>query len=93
MTWFENWVDSNFSSDLPSPILYPSIDYNGGIQAEWTIGNFEISLNVNTETCDAYWYALNVSTDDDSEHQLNMAKPDDCKWIVDQIRAMKAGAI
>ncbi len=38
--------DERFSTDLPLPHLYPTPE--GGVQAEWTLGPWEVSLEIST---------------------------------------------
>lgn len=52
--------DQYFPSDLLLPHLYPTAE--GGLQAEWSIGNWEVSLEVNLVSMTAEYQAYNSHT-------------------------------
>lgn len=49
-----------FDSELPLPYLYPTAE--GGVQAEWTIGGCEVSLDIQLPTLQTEFHALNLAT-------------------------------
>lgn len=50
-----------FDSELSLPYLYPTPE--GGIQAEWTMGNWEISLGVARDATVGEYHAINIKDD------------------------------
>ena len=65
LTWLADQFDAQFDGDLPLPYLYPTAE--GGIQAEWTMNGREVSLEINLETKQAEYQALNLKDDSCSE--------------------------
>lgn len=54
-----------FDPELPLPYLYPTAE--GGVQAEWTIDNWEVSLEIQLPTLQAELHALNLVTSAEKE--------------------------
>lgn len=88
LDWFANAFESQYPEDLPLPYLYPTAE--GGIQAEWALGQYEVSLEVDLESKQAEWQNLNMATDQDEDKALNLTAADDWKWLVERISALSA---
>ena len=58
LDWLQNAFDRHFPDDAPPPHLYPT--ESGGVQAEWSIGSLEISLDLNLDTRSGEWHALDT---------------------------------
>jgi hypothetical protein len=65
LTWLADQFDAHFDRDLPLPYLYPTAE--GGVQAEWTMNGTEVSLEINLESKQAEYQALNLKDDSCSE--------------------------
>ena len=89
LDWLADAFDRNYPEDAPLPHLYPT--ERGGVQAEWSLGPNEATLEVNLETRTGEWHALNMETGTDSERTLNCEEGEDWKWLVDQLGAMNRG--
>lgn len=61
--------EANFNANLSLPHLYPTPD--GGIQAEWSLGDWEASLEINLDTQTGEYQALNITTR--KTHEYNLA--------------------
>lgn len=61
LAWLAKEFDEKFSADLPLPYLYPTSE--GGIQAEWPIGKWEASLEIDLANKTAEWQSLNLETE------------------------------
>jgi len=70
LKWFSNSFELNFSPELPLPNIYPTPD--GNIQAEWIIDKMDISLLVNLEDKTSKLNILNLSSEADENHELNL---------------------
>lgn len=70
--------DQHYASDLPLPYLYPTAE--GGVQAEWTLGDWEVSLEIALPTMVAHYQALKLTTGECHEHQLHLAGEDGAGW-------------
>lgn len=70
--------DERFSTDLPLPYLYPTPE--GGVQAEWTLGSWEISLEITLPNLAADYQAVHTATGDTREQTLLLAAEDGSGW-------------
>lgn len=61
-----------YPSDLSLPFLYPTGE--GGVLAEWTSGDNEISLEINPNDYSAYFHSLNMKTDDEKYEDIILSK-------------------
>ena len=66
--------DEQFSPDLPLPYLYPTPE--GGIQAEWTLGNWEVSLEISLPDLSAEYQTVNINSGESRELQISLANKD-----------------
>lgn len=55
--------------------LYPTA--KGGIQAEWSLGDWKVSLEIDLAGQIAEWQALNLKTQACRDDNLSLAKPED----------------
>lgn len=63
--------DAHFDADLPLPHLYPTPE--GGVQAEWSLGDWEASLEINLDTQSGEYQALNLTNRQTHEHILALS--------------------
>ena len=91
LEWLRNAFECNYTEELPLPHLYPT--ETGGVQAKWSIGPNEITLDVNLETRLGEWHLLNLASDDVSNRTLNCDNAVDWTWMLDRIRATTAGDV
>ena len=70
--------DERFSPDLPLPYLYPTPE--GGVQAEWTLGPWEVSLEVTLPSLAADYQAVHTATGETREQALLLAAEDGSGW-------------
>lgn len=67
--------DEHYDPELPVlPYLYPTAE--GGIQAEWTIGDWEVSLDITLPDMTAQYQALDLKTGENHELDLTLAGDD-----------------
>ena len=64
--------DKNFDTALPLPHLYPTPE--GGVLAEWTMGDWSVSLDIEIDTQTAQYEALHLVSDEASEFTLNLSE-------------------
>jgi hypothetical protein len=69
--------DRYFDSDLPLPYLYPTAE--GGIQAEWSHNNWEISLEIDLQQQTGEYQAFHLESNKTNDLDLDLANVDD--WI------------
>ena len=90
LDWFAQQFTKRYVSDLPLPYIYPTPE--GGIELEWSLGSFEISLEVNLETCTGEWHWVEIPTDADAEDMLDLANPEHWDWFTGEIRRLAKAA-
>lgn len=88
LDWLQNAFDRHFPDDAPLPHLYPT--ETGGVQAEWSIGSLEISLDLNLDTRSGEWHALDTEAGEVEERTLDGDDSSDWKWLARRIEAMVA---
>jgi len=66
--------EQNFSPDLDIPYLYPTPD--DSIRAEWTFEKYEVSLEIEIPSLNAYYHQLNLDTNEDVDAELELGKID-----------------
>jgi hypothetical protein len=63
--------DKNFDSELPLPYLYPTAA--GAVLAEWSIGDWAVSLEIELPEQKAEYQAFNLSSDESIDLQLDLS--------------------
>jgi hypothetical protein len=70
--------DQYFGADLPLPYLYPTAE--GGVQAEWSLGHWEVSLEIALPTLAAEYQAVHLVTGETRALQLTLTVDDRSDW-------------
>ena len=86
LDWLSQAFTDHYPGNLPRPYLYPTEE--GGVQAEWSLGPKEVSLEIELSSHSGEWHVLDMETNDVSERTLNIEDADDWKWLVEQIQQM-----
>lgn len=89
LDWLADAFEANYPDDLELPYLFPMP--NGGVRAEWTIGQHEVSLDVNLRTHQADWHDLNLASDEGNEREIDLSLADGWRFVIDQIRTLAGG--
>ena len=88
-----DWLDEAFARHYPEgsprPHLYPTED--GGVQAEWSLTHWRVSLEINLKSRCGNWFALNLETDDVDERQLRCDEASHWQWLVRRIHDLSRG--
>ena len=77
LDWLSQAFDKHYSGDLPLPYLYPTEP--GGVQAEWSLGRNEITLEIDLAEHSGYFHALHM--EDDTEKTLRLDLGSETCWI------------
>ena len=77
LDWLSQAFDNYYPSDLPLPYLYPTEP--GGVQAEWSLGRNEITLEIDLAEHAGHFHALYV--EDDTEETLRFDLGSEICWI------------
>ncbi|MGL4942169.1 MAG: hypothetical protein ACRC46_03140 [Thermoguttaceae bacterium] len=89
LDWLANAFGDNYPEDLPFPYLYPTAE--GGVQVEWSVGKWEITLEVDFDSAHGEWHALHMGNHTEEVKTLNLNVSDDWKWIAAEIARRQRG--
>jgi hypothetical protein len=64
--------EKNFNADLPLPYFYPTSD--GEVRAEWDIGRYAVSLDIELPSQNAYYHQLHLDTKEDVESYIKLSE-------------------
>lgn len=77
LDWLAAQFERFYPDDAPRPRLYPTPE--GGVQAEWSLGDLEIDIDAHT----AEWFDADVNDDSMEERVLNLDDAADWQLIAD----------
>ena len=87
-----NWLASRFSvhyaPSLPRPYLYPTPE--GGVQAEWSLGPNEASLEIDLATHSGEWHCLDLHTGHSTENMLALDHNGAWEWLASELLRLEA---
>ena len=72
LDWLARSFEVNFDPDLPLPYLYPTAE--GGVQAEWSAGTWEVTLDIDLLKQTAEYQALHLTTQACNECVLDLSQ-------------------
>ena len=87
LDWLSDAFQSQYPADLPLPYTSPLFD--GGVQCEWTIGQFclEIEIDLDARKGDWLWFDMKSDFFDEFEEKiLNLDDPGAWAWMANRIR-------
>lgn len=76
---FSEYFYSFYNESLPLPYLYPTAE--GGLQAEWFINDWDISLEIDLANLNADLHGLNLQSDEEKELSLLLTEQDSWKKL------------
>ena len=85
LRWLSDAMQGSYSSELRLPYLYPTPE--GGIRAEWTAPDWEISLDIDLSNRTGSYQALRLSTDALDELELDLNREDGWRALHDRLLA------
>lgn len=65
-----DWLAELFADFEPKPRLYPTA--YAGVQAEWTVGEYEVSLEVDLKEKSGYWHEYNTRSEEWFEWNMDL---------------------
>ncbi|KAA1259500.1 hypothetical protein LF1_20340 [Rubripirellula obstinata] len=89
LDWLAEAFESSYPDDLPSPYLYPTLE--GGVQAEWSSGDLDASLEIDLDKRLSAWHLLNTETDEESEAEFNLLRPEDWVKLAEMVKGVFGG--
>ena len=87
LDWLSDAFRRGYPDDIPLPHTYPTFD--GGVQCEWTIGQFrfQIEIDLDARKGDWLWYDRKANFFEDYEDKiLNLDDPGAWAWMANRIR-------
>ena len=91
LDWIRGVFARHVPDDVPHPYLYPT--ETGGVQAEWSLGYREATLEVNLETHDGQWHELDLESDKVQERTFDCDRDEDWAWLIGQINANESSRL
>ena len=89
LTWLFTSFETLYDSALPLPYLYPTVE--GSIQAEWTLGEWEISLEIVLLQKRADYHALNLVSNECRETNLDLSAPEGWQELSEALKVLSSG--
>ena len=86
LDWLADAFNRHYPDDLPLPYAYPTPE--GGVQMEWSLGPFEISLEIDLASHSAEWFWVEIPTDAEDERMLNLDDETAWDWFAAEIRRL-----
>jgi antitoxin (DNA-binding transcriptional repressor) of toxin-antitoxin stability system len=86
LDWFAGVFGRYFPDDLPLPYIYPTAE--GRVRTEWSVGQHELSLNVDLNTRIGAWHSLNLGNDTDLSRELHLNEAGAWEWLIDELRRL-----
>lgn len=78
--------EAHYPDQLPLPYLYPTGE--GGIQAEWSLNDHEITVDINIDSHEGQWHDLNIVNEEETSSELNLDAIETWQWKVTRIREL-----
>lgn len=90
LDWLAGQFDRYYPVDLPRPYIYPTSE--GNIQAEWSLGTCEVSLEVHFTDHSGEWDWLNLRTGTAGERVLDLDDQANWEWLKSKLRQLESQA-
>lgn len=84
LDWLAKQFDAYFSDDLPLPHLYPTPE--GGIQAEWSIGEWDVTLEIDLSNFFAQYQAMHFTSREVQEYVLQLEEASGWRILNHQLK-------
>jgi hypothetical protein len=91
LDWLAHSFAINFDPELQLPYLYPTAE--GGIQAEWSIDDSEVTLEINLLQKTAEYQSLQLSTQHCDEGILNLSEQSGWQQLNERLTLLQAGGV
>lgn len=88
LEWLATAFDTNFSSELPLPYLYPTAE--GGIQAEWRLNDWSVTLDMDLDKKEGEYQALNLQNQTCTDMQIPLASDDGWEQLNQALKQLES---
>ena len=89
LNWLAGAFQLNLDTELPLPYLYPTAE--GGVQAEWSLGDWEVSLDIDLESRQAAYQALRLTDKSCTEITLTLDKQEGWSQLNSELKQIENG--
>lgn len=89
LAWLAERFERCWPRALPLPYLYPTVE--GGVQAEWSIPPYAVSLEVDLGKREAEWHALDLKTRAEETRVCDLADAGSWAWLAERVRWLTEG--
>ena len=86
LDWLSENFELHFPQELPQPYIFPTPE--GGIEAEWSIGEYSVIFEVNLDSRQGEWLRFDKQTDEEDAHLLDLDDSDKWEWLGSEIRRL-----
>lgn len=86
LDWLSARLADEYPDDLPRPYIYPTPE--GGVQLEWRVGTYDISLEVELEARAGDWHNLNMENIEADTRLLNLDDSRDWDWLNTELKRL-----
>lgn len=90
LDWLARAFEEHWPDGLPKPRMYPTPE--GGVQAEWSIGSYRPSLEIDLALQTAYGHLYDLRTKESQEKDLDLNEVKDWRWLAERIGSAKGDA-
>lgn len=87
LEWLADTFESLFDTSLPLPYLYPTAE--GGVQAEWSVNDWEISLEIDLEKQQGEYQAVNIKDNTCNESQFLLGTREGWSQLNDALKQLE----
>ena len=83
MEWLAESFDDHFPDEAELPYLYPTIE--GGVQAEWSLANHEVSLRFHPNNRIGEWHDVELDADREETRDLDLDERREWEWLAARV--------
>jgi len=88
LRWLADRWATTYPENLPTPYVYPTPE--GGVQMEWTLGDWEVSVEIDLAAHRGAMQAVEIRSDIGIDHTLNLDLDDEWEILNAEIRTRSA---
>ena len=86
LIWLAERFSAYYPDSLPRPYLRPTPESR--VQAEWTLGAYDASMEIDLDARSAQWRCLARHTGQSDERRLNLKRASAWKWLAGEVQRL-----
>ena len=83
LDWLADTFEQCYPADIPLPYTYPTPE--GGVQMEWSLEHYEVSLEIDLAQHIAEWHCTDMCSDRYFARDLDLTTSESWTWIAGEI--------